>query len=59
MSQVLDLIVQTGPKVEGCFCCISQHSSVILVLDFCTTFFQIAAFLNLQLFLLKQWKMVY
>lgn len=44
MSQGLDLVVQTGPKVEAYFCCISQLSTVVLVLDFCITFFQIAAF---------------
>lgn len=55
MSQALDFIVQTGLKVERYFCCISQLSTVILVLDFCIAFFQIAAVFNLQLFLLKQW----
>lgn len=50
MSQGLDLIVQTGPKVEEYFCCISELSAVILVLDLHITFFQSAAFFNLLLF---------
>lgn len=53
MSQALDFIVQTGPKVEGYFYFISQLSTDVLGLDFCILFFQITAFFHLQLFLLK------